>query len=99
MYFNPTASYLAWKEYNKITLKMFMTIMIMMMMSHGDDQAPADGCHCKPMIKKLEVQLKATKKEMRSHILTVQEQVDCRLGRMDSKCKHQVRLTHQRLYT
>ena len=76
---------------------MFLMIMIMMMMSHCDDQAPADGCHCKPMIKKLEVQLKATKKEMRTHILTVQEQVDCRLDRMDNKCKHQVRLTQQSL--
>ncbi|XP_046907674.1 ankyrin repeat domain-containing protein 6 [Hypomesus transpacificus] len=55
-------------------------------------QAPADGCHCKPMIKKLEVQLKATKKEMRTHILTVQEQVDCRLDRMDNKCKHQIQV-------
>ncbi|CDQ81344.1 unnamed protein product [Oncorhynchus mykiss] len=52
-------------------------------------QAPANGCHCKPLIKRLEGELNATKEEMRTQMLTVQEQVYSRLGRMDRKSIHQ----------
>ncbi|XP_042356771.1 ankyrin repeat domain-containing protein 6 [Plectropomus leopardus] len=55
-------------------------------------QAPAYGCHCKPLLKKLEGQLKATQEEMRLHILNIQEQVNCRLGKMDSRNRHQMKV-------
>ncbi|KAL7872819.1 hypothetical protein AOLI_G00118900 [Acnodon oligacanthus] len=55
-------------------------------------QTPTNGCNCKPLIKKLENQLKATKKEMRSQIHTVQEQMNCRLGRIDRQSKHQIKV-------
>ncbi|XP_066513095.1 ankyrin repeat domain-containing protein 6 [Hoplias malabaricus] len=55
-------------------------------------QAPANGCDCKPLIKKLENQLKATKFEMRSQIHTVQEQMNCKLGRIDRQSKHQIKV-------
>uniref|UniRef100_A0A8B9K8S9 Ankyrin repeat domain 6a n=1 Tax=Astyanax mexicanus TaxID=7994 RepID=A0A8B9K8S9_ASTMX len=55
-------------------------------------QAPANGCNCKPLIKKLEHQLKATKKEMRSQIHMVQEQMNCKLGRIDCQSKQQIKV-------
>ncbi|XP_051579298.1 ankyrin repeat domain-containing protein 6-like isoform X3 [Myxocyprinus asiaticus] len=55
-------------------------------------QAPANDCHCKPLIKKLENQLKATKMEMRSQIHTVQEEINCRLGRTEHKSKQQIKV-------
>eukprot|EP00064_Thunnus_orientalis_P021287 superscaffoldBa00006367_g21447 len=55
-------------------------------------QAPANGCHCKPLLKKLEGQLRATQEEMRLHILNVQEQVDSRLGKVDRRNKHQIKV-------
>ncbi|XP_016334471.1 ankyrin repeat domain-containing protein 6-like [Sinocyclocheilus anshuiensis] len=53
-------------------------------------QAPANDCHCKPLIKTLENKLKAAKMEMRSEIHTVQEEINCRLGGIEQKNKHQV---------
>ncbi|KAM9354787.1 ankyrin repeat domain-containing protein 6 [Pholidichthys leucotaenia] len=55
-------------------------------------QAPAGGCQCKPLLKKLEGQVKATQGEMRLHILNVQEQVSSRLGKMDRRNKHQIKV-------
>ncbi|XP_051501960.1 ankyrin repeat domain-containing protein 6-like [Myxocyprinus asiaticus] len=55
-------------------------------------QAPANACHCKPLIKKLESKLKATKMEMRSQIHTVQEEINCKLGRIEHKNKHQFKV-------
>ncbi|CAJ1074233.1 ankyrin repeat domain-containing protein 6-like isoform X2 [Xyrichtys novacula] len=55
-------------------------------------QAPVDGCHCQPLLQKLEVQLKATQEEMRLHILNIQEQVSCRLGQMDRRNRHQIKV-------
>ncbi|XP_075963094.1 ankyrin repeat domain-containing protein 6 [Anarhichas minor] len=52
-------------------------------------QAAANGCLCKPLLKKLEGQLKATQQEMRLHVLNVQEQVNIRLGNMDHRNRHQ----------
>ncbi|XP_042629692.1 ankyrin repeat domain-containing protein 6-like isoform X1 [Cyprinus carpio] len=56
-------------------------------------QAPANDCHCKPLIKTLENKLKATKMEMRSEMHTVQEEMNCRLGRIEQKNKHQERVS------
>ncbi|XP_059208897.1 ankyrin repeat domain-containing protein 6 [Centropristis striata] len=56
-------------------------------------QAAANGCHCKPLIKKLESQLKATQEEMRLHILNVQEQVTSQLGKMEQRNRHQIKVS------
>ncbi|KAF0044781.1 hypothetical protein F2P81_003939 [Scophthalmus maximus] len=53
-------------------------------------QAPANECHCKHLLKKLEGQMKATQKELRLHILTVQERVNSRMGKKDEWTRHQV---------
>ncbi|XP_035529334.1 ankyrin repeat domain-containing protein 6-like [Morone saxatilis] len=55
-------------------------------------QAPANGCHCRPLLKKLEGQLQFTQEEMRLHILNVQEQVNSRLGQMDRRNRHQIKV-------
>ncbi|KAM9341248.1 ankyrin repeat domain-containing protein 6 [Symphorus nematophorus] len=55
-------------------------------------QAPANGCHCKPLLKKLEGQLKVTQEEMRLHILNVQEEVNSRLCKMDRRNRHQIKV-------
>ncbi|XP_029937840.1 ankyrin repeat domain-containing protein 6 [Myripristis murdjan] len=55
-------------------------------------QAPANGCNCKPQIKKLEGQLKANQEEMRLKIHNVQEKVNCRLGKMDRRNRHQIKV-------
>lgn len=47
-------------------------------------QAPANGCHCKPLLNRLEGQLEFTQEEMRLHILNIQEEVNCRLDKMVS---------------
>ncbi|XP_069392251.1 ankyrin repeat domain-containing protein 6 isoform X2 [Paralichthys olivaceus] len=63
---------------------------------HDEDgniiQAPASGCHCKPLLKKLEGQMKATQEEMMLHILNVQERVSSRMGKMDQRNRHQIKL-------
>ncbi|XP_071327185.1 ankyrin repeat domain-containing protein 6 [Trachinotus anak] len=63
-------------------------------------QAPANGCQCKPLIKKLEGQMKATQEEMKLHILTVQEQVNSRMDQMAQRNRHQIKvlnmLNHER---
>ena len=56
-------------------------------------QRPANGCLCKPLVRRLEGQLKATQEDMRLQVLRVQEQVSCRLGKLDRRNRHQVRLT------
>ncbi|KAI3368039.1 hypothetical protein L3Q82_026865 [Scortum barcoo] len=53
---------------------------------------PAKGCDCKPVLKRLEGQLKATQEEMRLHILDVQEQVNSRLRKMDRRNRHQIKV-------
>ncbi|KAG8013681.1 Ankyrin repeat domain-containing protein 6 [Nibea albiflora] len=55
-------------------------------------QAPANGCHCKPLLKKLEDQLKVTQEDMRLHILDIQEQVDRRLGQIECRNRHQIKV-------
>ncbi|XP_036928161.1 ankyrin repeat domain-containing protein 6 [Acanthopagrus latus] len=55
-------------------------------------QAAASGCHCKPLLNRLEGQLGGTQEEMRLHILNIQEEVNCRLERMDRRNKHQIKV-------
>ncbi|CAH2252567.1 ankyrin repeat domain-containing 6 isoform X2 [Pelobates cultripes] len=55
-------------------------------------QAPISGCRCEPLLSKLENQLEATKEEMKAEIVTVQDQVNAKLGQMDSKTQHQFRV-------
>ncbi|XP_053289763.1 ankyrin repeat domain-containing protein 6 [Pleuronectes platessa] len=55
-------------------------------------QAPANGCHCKPFLKKLEGQMKATQEEMMLHILNVQERVSSQMGKMDQRNRHQIKV-------
>ncbi|KAM8954198.1 ankyrin repeat domain-containing protein 6 isoform 2-T2 [Pelodytes ibericus] len=55
-------------------------------------QAPINGCRCEPLLNKLENQLEATKEEMKAEIVTVQDQVNAKLGQMDSKTQHQLRV-------
>ncbi|XP_042597905.1 ankyrin repeat domain-containing protein 6-like, partial [Cyprinus carpio] len=58
-------------------------------------QAPVNDCRCKPLIKTLENKLKAAKMEMRSEIHTVQEEINCRLGRIEQKNKHQIKVLEE----
>lgn len=55
-------------------------------------QAPLNGCRCEPLISKLENQLQATKEEMKTEIHTVQDLMNSKMGQMDRKSKHQVRV-------
>ncbi|XP_075058879.1 ankyrin repeat domain-containing protein 6 isoform X2 [Mixophyes fleayi] len=55
-------------------------------------QAPINGCRCEPLISKLENQLEATKEEIKAEIVTVQDQMNAKLGQMDSKTQHQLRV-------
>ncbi|XP_030299154.1 ankyrin repeat domain-containing protein 6 isoform X2 [Sparus aurata] len=55
-------------------------------------QAPANGCHCKPLLNRLEGQLEFTQEEMRLHILNIQEEVNCRLDKMGRRNKHQIKV-------
>uniref|UniRef100_A0A665V3H2 Uncharacterized protein n=1 Tax=Echeneis naucrates TaxID=173247 RepID=A0A665V3H2_ECHNA len=53
-------------------------------------QAPLNGCRCEPLISKLENQLEATKEEMKTEILTVQDLMNSKMGQLDRKNKHQI---------
>ncbi|XP_033991064.1 ankyrin repeat domain-containing protein 6 [Trematomus bernacchii] len=55
-------------------------------------QTQASGCHCKPLLEKMEGQLTETQEEMRLHILNVQEQVNRRLSKMDHRNRHQMKV-------
>ncbi|XP_077145843.1 ankyrin repeat domain-containing protein 6 isoform X1 [Ranitomeya variabilis] len=55
-------------------------------------QAPINGCRCEPLLCKLENQLEATKEEMKAEIVTVQDQMNAKLGQMDTKTQHQLRV-------
>ncbi|KAG9336277.1 hypothetical protein JZ751_002624 [Albula glossodonta] len=55
-------------------------------------QAPLNGCRCQPLLTRLENQLEATKEEMKTEIHTVQEQINCKLGWIDRKNKHQIKI-------
>ncbi|XP_069091594.1 ankyrin repeat domain-containing protein 6 isoform X1 [Pleurodeles waltl] len=55
-------------------------------------QAPINGCRCEPLISKLENQLEATKEEMKAELGTAQDKINAKLGQMDNKNQHQLRI-------
>ncbi|KAK7904164.1 hypothetical protein WMY93_016771 [Mugilogobius chulae] len=55
-------------------------------------QSPANGCHCKPLFKKLESELKSTQEQMRLQMLHMQEEVNSRIGQMDRRNREQIRV-------
>ncbi|NXR46582.1 ANKR6 protein, partial [Hippolais icterina] len=55
-------------------------------------QAPINGCRCEPLINKLENQLEATVEELKAELGTVQDKMNIKLGQMESKTQHQLRV-------
>ncbi|NWV22787.1 ANKR6 protein, partial [Origma solitaria] len=55
-------------------------------------QAPINGCRCEPLINKLENQLEATVEEIKAELGTVQDKMNMKLGQMESKTQHQLRV-------
>ncbi|XP_010285580.1 PREDICTED: ankyrin repeat domain-containing protein 6 isoform X1 [Phaethon lepturus] len=55
-------------------------------------QAPINGCRCEPLINKLENQLEATVEEIKAELGTVQDKMNVKLGQMESKTQHQLRV-------
>ncbi|XP_062042489.1 ankyrin repeat domain-containing protein 6 isoform X3 [Lepus europaeus] len=55
-------------------------------------QAPLNGCRCEPLINKLENQLEATVEEIKAELGSVQDKMNTKLGHMESKTQHQMRV-------
>uniref|UniRef100_A0A8D1BA49 Ankyrin repeat domain 6 n=1 Tax=Sus scrofa TaxID=9823 RepID=A0A8D1BA49_PIG len=55
-------------------------------------QAPINGCRCEPLINKLENQLEATVEEIKAELVSVQDKMNTKLGHMESKTQHQMRV-------
>uniref|UniRef100_A0A8C9UQ95 Ankyrin repeat domain-containing protein 6 n=1 Tax=Spermophilus dauricus TaxID=99837 RepID=A0A8C9UQ95_SPEDA len=55
-------------------------------------QAPINGCRCEPLINKLENQLEATVEEIKAELGSVQDKMNTKLGHMESKTQHQMRV-------
>ncbi|XP_009948839.1 PREDICTED: ankyrin repeat domain-containing protein 6 isoform X3 [Leptosomus discolor] len=55
-------------------------------------QAPINGCRCEPLINKLENQMEATVEEIKAEFGTVQDKMNVKLGQMESKTQHQLRV-------
>lgn len=55
-------------------------------------QAPINGCQCEPLINKLENQLEATVEEIKAELVSVQDKMNTKLGHMESKTQHQMRV-------
>ncbi|NXW79388.1 ANKR6 protein, partial [Hirundo rustica] len=55
-------------------------------------QAPINGCRCEPLINKLENQLEATAEEIKAELGTIQDKMNIKLGQMESKTQHQLRV-------
>ncbi|XP_056674570.1 ankyrin repeat domain-containing protein 6 isoform X1 [Monodelphis domestica] len=55
-------------------------------------QAPINGCRCEPLINKLENQLEATVEEIKAEFGTVQDKMNTKLGQMETKTQHQIRV-------
>ncbi|NWH85497.1 ANKR6 protein, partial [Aegithalos caudatus] len=55
-------------------------------------QAPINGCRCEPLINKLENQMEATVEEIKAELVTVQDKMNIKLGQMESKTQHQLRV-------
>uniref|UniRef100_A0A087XUB0 Ankyrin repeat domain 6a n=1 Tax=Poecilia formosa TaxID=48698 RepID=A0A087XUB0_POEFO len=54
-------------------------------------QAPASGCICESLLKKLQDDLTTSKQELRLQILNVQEELHGQMDRMERRNKHQLR--------
>ncbi|XP_008398336.1 ankyrin repeat domain-containing protein 6 isoform X1 [Poecilia reticulata] len=54
-------------------------------------QAPASGCVCESLLKKLQDDLTTSKQELRLQILNVQEELHGQMDRMERRNKHQLR--------
>ncbi|XP_054909113.1 ankyrin repeat domain-containing protein 6 isoform X2 [Poeciliopsis prolifica] len=54
-------------------------------------EAPASGCICESLLKKLQGDLTTTKQELRLQILHVQEELHSQMDRMERRNKHQLR--------
>ncbi|XP_053143357.1 ankyrin repeat domain-containing protein 6 isoform X3 [Hemicordylus capensis] len=55
-------------------------------------QAPINGCRCEPLINKVENQLAAAVEEIKAEFVTVQDKMNSKLGQMESKTQHQLRV-------
>ncbi|XP_022376789.1 ankyrin repeat domain-containing protein 6 isoform X3 [Enhydra lutris kenyoni] len=55
-------------------------------------QAPINGCRCEPLINKLENQLEAAVEEIRAELGSVQDKMNTKLGHMEGKTQHQMRV-------
>uniref|UniRef100_A0A6I8PDM4 Ankyrin repeat domain 6 n=1 Tax=Ornithorhynchus anatinus TaxID=9258 RepID=A0A6I8PDM4_ORNAN len=55
-------------------------------------QAPVKGCRCEPLINKLENQLEATVEEMKAEFGTVRDKMNTKLGQMEDRTQHQLRV-------
>ncbi|XP_042795294.1 ankyrin repeat domain-containing protein 6 isoform X5 [Panthera leo] len=55
-------------------------------------QAPINGCRCEPLINKLENQLEAAVEEIRAELGSVQDKMNTKLGHMENKTQHQMRV-------
>ncbi|XP_072314365.1 ankyrin repeat domain-containing protein 6 [Eucyclogobius newberryi] len=57
-------------------------------------QSPAHGCHCKPLLKKLERELQSTQEEMRLQILNIQQEVNNRMAQMERCSRKQIKVAY-----
>ncbi|XP_062980951.1 ankyrin repeat domain-containing protein 6 isoform X2 [Elgaria multicarinata webbii] len=55
-------------------------------------QAPINGCRCEPLINKVENQLAAAVEEIKAEFVTVQDKMNSKLGQMEHKTQHQLRV-------
>ncbi|XP_042322443.1 ankyrin repeat domain-containing protein 6 isoform X4 [Sceloporus undulatus] len=55
-------------------------------------QAPINGCRCEPLINKVENQLAAAVEEIKAEFVTVQDKMNTKLGQMENKTQHQLRV-------
>ncbi|XP_044305281.1 ankyrin repeat domain-containing protein 6 isoform X2 [Varanus komodoensis] len=55
-------------------------------------QAPINGCRCEPLINKVENQLAAAMEEMKAEFVTVQDKMNSKLGQMENRTQHQLRV-------
>ncbi|XP_077160510.1 ankyrin repeat domain-containing protein 6 isoform X3 [Paroedura picta] len=55
-------------------------------------QAPINGCRCEPLINKVENQLAAAVEEIKAEFVTVQDKMNSKLGQMENKTQHQLRV-------
>ncbi|XP_077160530.1 ankyrin repeat domain-containing protein 6 isoform X6 [Paroedura picta] len=56
------------------------------------EKAPINGCRCEPLINKVENQLAAAVEEIKAEFVTVQDKMNSKLGQMENKTQHQLRV-------